>query len=449
MPLVRLRGVAFIVWCTPYQAIIFYYYGIIIPRARQSQGNPMTQSPNLDDHWRWYETHGYSTLINVSGTMTGLGASITSSGVRDATAQAMTRFVKMHELQAHASSVIARLTGAEAGCMSASASAGISLAVAGCMTGMDPAKAEALPGEPGPKSQVVVQAGHMCGYGAPIETAIALAGATTRSIGQSNLAMDHQLEGALNEQTAAALYVVSHHVVHYGQIPFERFVEICKAKQVPVIVDAASEYDLRGFIEAGADIVIYSAHKFMGGPTGGIIAGRRDAVRAAYLQNIGIGRGMKIGKESIAGAIAAMEEWMQRDHAAMREREDRALELWRSRLLQLPGIRPVIIPDPTGNPLQRLQIEVDADEAGASAATFARVLSEQTPAIIVRDHEVELGYFQLDPCNLVAGQEALVADALHDVLKRGHELTPAADDLARARNGGVDGYLSWLETSKP
>lgn len=408
----------------------------------------MTQTPNPDDRWTWHTRHGYSAIINVSGTMTGLGASVTSPAVREATAQAMARFVKMHELQAHASEVIARLTGADAGCMTASASAGISMAIAGCMSGLNPARAEALPRAPGPKTEVVVQAGHLCGYGAPVETAIALAGATPRSIGQSTLVMDHQLEGALSEQTVAALYVVSHHVVHYGQIPFERFVAICKARQVPVIVDAASEYDLRGFIEAGADIAIYSAHKFLGGPTGGIIAGRRDAVRAAYLQNIGIARGMKIGKESIAGAIVAMEEWMQRDHRGMRAREDQTLELWQNRLSQLPGIRPVIIPDPTGNPLQRLQVEVDAEEAGASAATFARALSEQTPAIIVRDHEVELGYFQLDPCNLLDGQAELVAEAVHQVLRRGHDFQPDPQDLARARNGGVAGYLTWLEDSK-
>lgn len=406
----------------------------------------MTQPPQLNDQWRWYETHGYAPIINVSGTMTGLGASITSPGVREATAQAMAHFVKMHELQAHASDVIARLTGAEAGCMSASASAGISLAIAGCMSGMDPAKAEALPLVPGQRCEVVVQVGHLCGYGAPVETAIALTGASTRRVGQSTLVMDHQLEGALGEQTAAALYVVSHHVVHYGQIPFERFVAICKAKGVPVIVDAAAEYDLRGFIAAGADLAIYSAHKFLGGPTGGIIAGKREAVRAAYLQNIGIGRGMKIGKESIAGAIAAMEEWLDRDHQSVRDEEDRVLELWRSRLSQLPGVKPVIIPDPTGNPLCRLQIEIDAKEAGASAATFARALSEQSPAIIVRDHEVELGYFQLDPCNLVPGQESIVADSVHDVLKRGEDLTEHADDLARARNGGVEGYMSWMKT---
>ena len=87
---------------------------------------------------------------------------------------------------------------------------------------------------------------------------------------------------------------------------------------MPVIVDAASEYDLRGFVAAGADIAIYSAHKFLGGLTAGIVAGRKDLVRAAYLQNGGIGRGMKVGKEGIVGAIAALEAWAQRDHAAHR-----------------------------------------------------------------------------------------------------------------------------------
>lgn len=56
----------------------------------------------------------------------------------------------------------------------------------------------------------------------------------------------------------------------------------------------------------GGDLVLYSSHKFLGGPTGGIVAGRKDLVRAAYMQNNGIGRGMKVGKESIVGAIAAL-----------------------------------------------------------------------------------------------------------------------------------------------
>jgi L-seryl-tRNA(Ser) seleniumtransferase len=123
------------------------------------------------------------------------------------------------------------------------------------------------------------------------------------------------------------------------------------------------------------------------------------------------------------------------------------LEGWRARLAQLPGINPIIIPDPTGNPLNRLQVEVHAEQAGASAATFARVLGQQTPAIIVRDHEVELGYFQLDPCNLLPGQDEIVGQAVYDVLRRGQDFLQEPDDLHRARNGGVDGYMAWLSDS--
>ena len=109
----------------------------------------------------------------------------------------MPRFVHIHEMQARASEVIAQLTGAEAGFLTASASAGITLAVAGCITGLDPARAEALPGDPGPGNGVAVQMGHLCEYGAPVSQAIALAGGATRIVGQSTLAKDYQLDAAL------------------------------------------------------------------------------------------------------------------------------------------------------------------------------------------------------------------------------------------------------------
>ncbi|WP_372613845.1 aminotransferase class V-fold PLP-dependent enzyme [Halomonas sp.] len=394
--------------------------------------------------WSWHDANGLTRLINASGTMTELGGSIADREVAQATAGAMSRFAKIHELQAEASRIIADLTGAEAGCLTASASAGISLAIAGCMTGLDPARAEALPRETGPRNGVAVQLGHLCGYGAPVSLAVELTGADVRPVGQSTLAMDHQLIHVLDEGAAAALYVVSHHVVAYGQIPFERFVEIAHRQGVPVVVDAASEYDLRGFIENGADLVVYSAHKFLGGPTAGIIAGRRDLVRAAYLQNIGIGRGMKVGKESIAGANVAMQRWLARDHAAARAKEEAVLDYWQAALADLPGVTVRKVPDPTGNPLDRLQVEVDATVTGVSAAVLAGRLGRRDSAIVVRDHEVELGYFQLDPCNLAPGQAPLVAEAVADEITHGAQ--PGDNEsaaLASPRNGGVAAYLNW------
>jgi L-seryl-tRNA(Ser) seleniumtransferase len=356
----------------------------------------------------------------------------------------MGRFVKMHQMQADASRVIAQLTGAKAGCLTASAAAGITLSVAACITGLNPAHVEALPKAPGPKCKVAIQTGHLCGYGAPIAQGIELAGATVLPVGQSTHVLDFQLQAALGPETAAALYIVSYHVVDYGQIPFPRFAALCVEAGVPVIVDAASEYDLTGFIADGTDIAIYSGHKFLGGPTSGIVAGRRDLVRAVYMQNMGVGRGMKIGKESIAGAIAAMERWMLRDHAAIRAWERAALDLWMRAFSGNPGITPQIVPDPTNNPLERMQVNVDPAAAGTTAAAIARHLGALEPAIVVRDHEVELGYFQLDPCNLAPGQAEIVAATVGEVLRGAAAIRPQPDDHDRQRNGGVAAYLNWL-----
>src|SRR2546425_2094189 len=46
--------------------------------------------------------------------------------------------------------------------------------------------------------------------------------------------------------------------------------------------------------------------------TAGVIAGRRDLVRACYLQERGIGRAMKVGKEGVISLIAALTRWQAR-----------------------------------------------------------------------------------------------------------------------------------------
>lgn len=206
---------------------------------------------------------GLRPVINVSGTMTSLGASIAVPAAVEAVASILPQFVEVGDLQRRASAVIARGCGAEAGFVTASCSAGITLAVAGAMTGDSLAAIERLPDTTGLKNEVVVQTGHLVNYGAPIDQAIRLAGARVVAVGQATEASGYQLDGAIGAHTAAALYVVSHHTVSYGLIPFETFVEIAHAKGVPVIVDAASEYDLTGFIARGADVALYSAHKFL------------------------------------------------------------------------------------------------------------------------------------------------------------------------------------------
>lgn len=387
---------------------------------------------------------GLRPVINVSGTMTSLGASRVAPEAIEAVAAFLPHFVEINDLQRKASAVIAEACGSEAGFVTASASAGITLTVAGAMTGSDLAAIERLPKASGLKNEVVIQAGHMVHYGAPVEQAIRLAGATVVPVGTATLAQPYQLAGAITERTAAALYVVSHHVVEYGQIPLLAFVAECRAKGVAVIVDAASEYDLKGFLAAGADVALYSAHKFLGGLTAGIVAGRRDLVRAAFLQNVGIGRGMKVGKEGIVGAMAALRASARRDHAAVRARETRYLELWQSRFAALPGITATIVPDPTHNPLSRLKVAVDAETARITAWDLADALARGTPPIIVRDHEVEHGYFLLDPCNVHPGEEVVVAERVAAECEAARcANAPKGRSLAERSSEQVESLLAW------
>jgi uncharacterized pyridoxal phosphate-dependent enzyme len=359
---------------------------------------------------------GLRPIINVSGTMTALGASIMVPEAIAAMVAIAPQFVDIDDLQRRASAVIAKACAAEAGFVTASCASGIALAIAGCMTGDRLLAIEKLPDASGLKTDVLIQMGHMVSYGAPVSQSVALVGARPIAIGTVSSSAPYHLEQSIGPQTVAALYVVSHHTVQYGMIAFETFCHLCRAHAVPVIVDAASEYDLQGFLARGADLAIYSGHKFLGGPTSGIVAGRKDLVRAAYLQNRGIGRGMKVGKESIAGCMAALEAWASRDHAAVRARETSYLHLWRDALEPVAGIEATIVPDPTANPLDRLKVEVHP-KSGFSAAGLAEALAHGNPPIIVRGHEAERGHFYLDPCNLHPGEAETVARCLIDMLR--------------------------------
>ncbi|MDM9648279.1 MULTISPECIES: aminotransferase class V-fold PLP-dependent enzyme [unclassified Rhizobium] len=387
---------------------------------------------------------GLRPVINVSGTMTSLGASIVVPEAIAAISAILPQFVEVNDLQRKASAIIARLTGGEAGFVTASCSAGISLAVAATITGNDLLAIEKLPDVSTDKNEVLVQMGHVVSYGAPVDQAIRIAGGKVVFVGQATSTHRYHMENAITDRTAAAVFVVSHHVVDYGLLNLKEFVEIAHAKDVPVIVDAASEYDLRIFLEQGADIAIYSGHKFLGGPTSGIVAGQKELVRHAFLQNMGIGRGMKAGKESIAGVMAALEAWETRDHEGVRERETSYLQLWKQALDGRPGVTALIEPDPTNNPLERMRVIVAPQEAHITAWDLSDALARGNPPIIVRDHEVEHRYFYLDPCNLHPGQEKVVAQRLAEELDKARASNEIiATPLENRSRHRFDAALRW------
>ncbi len=392
-----------------------------------------------DPFARWNLT----PVINASGTMTGIGASRVPDEVRATVDRILASFVDMDQLQSRAGAIIARVTGAEAGCVASCTAAAMTQAVAACLTGANLARIEALPAVIGER-RVLLPMGHMVNYGAPVDQAVRLAGAEVVPLGTAAACETWHLADALAEGAAAALYVVSHHTVRENELPMDVFIELCREHDVPVIVDMASEYDLTGPIALGASAAIYSGHKFLSGVTSGIVAGTSDLIRATYLQHRGIGRTMKAGKESVVGAMAALEMWEKRDHEAARRAEEARVALWLRELADIPGISVAPHADWTGNPITRVQVTITPESAGFHAWKLAERLAARTPRIVVRDDLIERQEIYLDPCNLTDEEAAVVAAAIREEAERfgarGDGCRASWSDVKRAREAAI---LAW------
>ena len=317
------------------------------------------------------ERWGLEVLINATGYPTIVGANVCAPEVIAAAAEAMAINVEIDELQRRACQVIARVTGAEAGCVTSSCSSAIAITVAAAMTGADLARVMQLPDTNGLRDEVILQKAHDVNFGAQIAQMVRLSGARVAEIGTANHCDVFYLERALGEQTAAILYVVSGAVHPEAQL---LKLEQCLGREVPVIVDAAAQPDVRPYVRAGADLVIASGHKAPGAPTSGLIAGRKDLVRACYLQNWGIGRAMKVGKEGIAGLMAALEAWEKRDEEGDQRRLSAVAAALERGLTSASGLR-----------LGRRGAAhlVDVEVEGMAAQALANVLREG--GIWVRD----------------------------------------------------------------
>jgi L-seryl-tRNA(Ser) seleniumtransferase len=260
----------------------------------------------------------------------------------------------------------------------------LTVAAAAAMTGVDLAKIARLPNTRGLSNEIVLPLAHDINFGAPISQMIRLSGARVVRIGTAGHCGAFHLEGAIGERTAAVFYVDSGDVNPAGSfLSLERSIEAAHAKAVPVVVDCAAAGDVRPFLEAGADLVLTSAHKQMGAPTCGMICGRLDLVRACYLQNYGIGRAMKVGKEGVAGCMAAVEAWYSRDSEAQ-------LAGWRN----LAAILAAWLPIREGPSDWVVVCPVPPEKISARA--LANNLREADPPVWVRSADDAAGELHLD-----------------------------------------------------
>jgi D-glucosaminate-6-phosphate ammonia-lyase len=120
------------------------------------------------------------------------------------------------------------------------------------------------------------------------------------------------------------------------------------------------------------------------------------------------------------------------------------LQRWLQQLQGRAGITARIAADPTGNPLSRLRIDVDAEAARITAWDLVDALAAGDPPIIARDHEIEHNYFFLDPCNLHPGQEKIIADRLVQILDQAQQRNRLeATSLSERRRRQMLPLLQW------
>lgn len=361
-----------------------------------------------------FEKVNLPKVINAAGKMTYLGSSAVLPEVASVMAEAARSYVDMADLKRIVHERIAELTGAEAACITSCAAAGIVISVAAVLTGTDLDKIEALPEIKGDKKDIILQKGHAVSFGANITQMIRMTGANVTEIGTVNGVKPYHLEGAITESTAAILYVVSHHAVSNEMLTLPQVVEIARSRQIPVIVDAAAETDLSVYLSQGASLVIYSGHKAIGGPTSGLVLGRRDLIEACRLQEKGYARAMKIGKENIMGLYAALEHYIKSDPVAAADRHKRIVETLQTELTGIKGIRTRIAWDAT-RPIPRLQIIVD-ETGGLKAKDVIRKLENNNPSVRTRNHLADEGIIQFDPRELKPEDTRVIADILKRIM---------------------------------
>jgi L-seryl-tRNA(Ser) seleniumtransferase len=339
---------------------------------------------------RFHDELGLRRVINGRGTYTPLGVSRSPEPVARAVAESLRHFVDMEELAEVAGQRIAALTGAEWGTVTNCTAASITLSVAAIMTGGNPTKVRQLPDTRGMKRRVVMQAGHLVDYGQPIEQAVRLSGAEVTVAGSETASTSADLEAALSAQGVACLLLVSSRLCRGEMVSAPDAVTLARGRGIPTIMDAAAQ-DLRlaEVIATGADLVLTSAQKYLSAATAGLVLGRREYVEALRAQEKGIGRGMKAGKEAVAGVLAALQYRHDLDMAAWAREQDDNARAFASELNTTTPLRAELVPDPTGMPFSRVRAWVDPKTCGRNAEQLATALAAGDPLIALQDHENE------------------------------------------------------------
>jgi L-seryl-tRNA(Ser) seleniumtransferase len=235
-------------------------------------------------------SHSLQPVINATGVIlhTNLGRAPLSAAAVEEFRRTATQYSNLeYDLEAgargkrdvHTSSLLERLTGAEAAVVVNNCAAAVLLVLAALAKG----------------GEVVVSRGELIeiGDGFRIPEIMAESGAVLREVGTTNRTRVADYENAINEKTRLLLRVHPSNFRIEGFAEKPEFAELAALSQrtgLPLVEDLGSgclldlsasgisEPLVRQSIQAGVSIVMFSGDKLLGGPQAGIIAGKKDLV---------------------------------------------------------------------------------------------------------------------------------------------------------------------------
>jgi L-seryl-tRNA(Ser) seleniumtransferase len=266
-------------------------------------------------------------VINATGVIihTNLGRAPLSDAAAAQVAQLATGYSNLeYDLEAgargrrdvHAERLICGLTTAEAACVVNNNAAGTLLTLAALAA----------------RREVIVSRGELVeiGGGFRVPDVMAQSGAVLREVGTTNRTRAADYAAAITDRTAVILRV------HPSNFRIEGFTErptvrelaaLGKRFQIPVVDDLGSgwlggdaaavrdEPPIQTTLADGADVVLFSGDKLLGGPQAGVIAGRRELIET--IRRHPLMRALRVDKMTYAALEATLQSY-----AAGRQYED-------------------------------------------------------------------------------------------------------------------------------
>src|SRR5437667_689993 len=227
---------------------------------------------------------------------------------------------------------------------------------------MDPSKVRQLPNLTGMKTEAIIQKIHRNGYDHAV-----------RNTGLKIIEVEgkEQMRNAAGERTAMMYYLGGESGDSEwttDPVPREDCLDLGRRAGFPVLVDAANMLpswdNMRKLGALKTDLICLSGGKHMRGPQcSGILAGRRDLVRAARLNASphpdSVGRPLKVGREEIVGVWLAAEKYAKLDFAALDRQCASQANYLATELKKIPGLQVSHAPHDRTRRVHRVVVDWD------------------------------------------------------------------------------------------